>query len=99
MAARARERRAQNDAAMRLAADEAARAAFESTAQRPWLNGWPRSGVNQVIMGAGSYCVCCGRCMGVNCVVFDPDWEPPGPEPVWPFEPTDCPLCAGKGDG
>lgn len=20
------------------------------------------------------------------------DWEPPGPEPIWPFGETDCPL-------
>ncbi|RFZ11166.1 hypothetical protein DSM43518_02006 [Mycobacterium marinum] len=95
MAARARERRAQDDAALRLAADEAARAAFESTAQRPWLNGWTRESVNTVRMGTGMHCVCCGRCTGVVCTAVMSDWEPPGPEPVWPFEPTDCPLCAG----
>lgn len=56
-----------------------------------WLNGWPRLNVRTVLMGTEVRCVCCGRTHGITCVVFEPDWEPPGPEPEWPFTEADCP--------
>lgn len=95
MAARAREREVQRDAALRVAASEQAEAAYEQNAQHDWLNGWYRDGVRSVRMGTGVHCVCCGRCMGITCTVMTPDWKPPGPEPAWPFSQADCPICAG----
>jgi hypothetical protein len=66
-------------------------------ADQPWLNGWPRLGTGDaVLIGTGMYCVCCGRLRGVTTVAFSADWEPPGPEPVWPFGEADCPLCKGR---
>lgn len=63
-------------------------------APRPWLNGWPRIGDGRtVLIGTGGHCVCCGRCRGIITVAFPPDWEPPGPDPEWPFGEQDCPLC------
>ena len=60
---------------------------------QPWLNGWPRIGRREVLIGTGCHCVCCGRIHGITSVAFPPDWEPPGPEPEWPFGEQDCPLC------
>jgi hypothetical protein len=61
---------------------------------RPWLHGWPRINRGRaVLMGTGVHCVCCGRLQGVTTVAFDPDWVSP-PDPVWPFDIADCPLCA-----
>lgn len=62
--------------------------------QQPWMNGWPRIGPFSVLIGTGAHCVCCGRLQGVTCVAFPEDWEPSGPDPVWPFGEQDCPLCA-----
>jgi hypothetical protein len=61
---------------------------------RPWLHGWPRIDSGRtVLIGTGVHCVCCGRLRGVTCVAFTEDWEPPGPDPVWPFGEADCPIC------
>lgn len=66
---------------------------WRSTGDRPWLNGWPRINNGQTVMiGSEAHCVCCGRGFGVTCVAFGADWEPPGPEPIWPFGEIDCPL-------
>lgn len=62
--------------------------------QQPWMHGWPRgSNGRDILIGTVVHCVCCGRSLGVTCVAFPPDWEPPGPEPNWPFGQEDCPLC------
>lgn len=62
-----------------------------------WLHGWgrlyPEHGGVSVLMGTGTYCVGCGRDQGVICVVIEDDWEPPGPEPDWPFPQDACPVC------
>lgn len=64
-------------------------------AARPWLNGWPRIGSGtSVLIGTELHCVCCGRSQGITTVAFPEDWEPPGPDPVWPFGELDCPLCS-----
>lgn len=56
-----------------------------------WLNGWPRSDTT-VRIGTAIHCIACGRIHGVVCTAFPPDWEPPGPEPVWPYSEADCPI-------
>jgi hypothetical protein len=64
-----------------------------------WLNGWGRMmpGENgpgsTVLLGTMVRCVGCGLPHGLACVVFPDGWEPPGPEPVWPFERDSCPIC------
>lgn len=59
----------------------------------PWLNGWERSSLTQVWMGAGPNCIGCGRSLGVACVVFDENYSPPEKDPDWPFPMTSCPIC------
>lgn len=93
MAARARERAQAAREQFKNAQTAEEIAEWKAQAQRPWLNGWTRTGRIAVSMGTDTRCVCCGRCMGVTCVVFPPDWAPPGPEPVWPFSEDDCPIC------
>lgn len=94
MAARARQREADKLATARAEADRrVAERTGAALADRAWLNGWP-SDLTHVYMGTGVHCVCCGRCVGVVCVAFEPGWEPPGPEPAWPFCEADCPMCA-----
>jgi hypothetical protein len=58
-----------------------------------WLHGWPRIGHTGVLMGTAVHCLGCGRFHGLACVAFPDDWEPPGPEPDWPFSPDTCPIC------
>ena len=82
------QRKADRERIRRMKSEE-----YDEVAQRPWLNGWPRFGLYQVIIGSGTHCVGCGRCGGVICVSIPSDWEPPGPEPTWPFTPADCPVC------
>lgn len=89
MAARARQRREEQ------VRTEVAQAAVLNK-PRPWLNGWSRmSDGRTVLIGTGVRCVCCGYCQGITCVAFPENWEPPGPEPDWPFDHDDCPLCVG----
>lgn len=61
-----------------------------------WLHGWPRLGDNgtSVLIGTGVYCVGCGKSRGVTTVAFPEDWQPPGPDPDWPFPEDACPVCA-----
>lgn len=61
--------------------------------QQPWMNGWPRISISAMLIGTGVHCVGCGHCMGITCVAFPEDWEPPGPDPAWPFGEADCPVC------
>lgn len=91
MAARTREREHK-----RLAAEEAA---IEERLPKDydWLNGWPRIGRFHVLIGTGTHCIACGRLQGITCVAFAEDWEPPGPNPDWPFAEDDCPI-AGCSD-
>jgi len=66
--------------------------------QPTWLNGWTRATASgEVLIGVEVHCVCCGRSRGITCVAFATDWQPPGPEPEWPFHPDDCPLCLALG--
>lgn len=66
-----------------------------TTAEFPWLNGWPLVGPNSVLVGSGMHCIHCGSFQGVTCVAMTEDWQPPGPEPtLWPHTPQDCPVCA-----
>lgn len=88
MAARAQERARQHRRDHQPVA-----AAYEQNKNHDWLNGWPRISAQQILMGTEVRCVCCGQSRGITCVAFSPDWEPPGPEPMWPFTPADCPLC------
>lgn len=67
-----------------------------STETIDWLNGWPRTDISTVRMGTGIHCIGCGRCRGTVCTAFHEDWEPPGPEPVWPFPQTSCPVCGRR---
>jgi hypothetical protein len=57
-----------------------------------WLHGWPRLG-RSVLLGSAARCVGCGRDQGIVCVALPTGWEPPGPEPEWPFALGDCPVC------
>ncbi len=85
MAARTRERE-------RKQAEAEIRPVEQKLIEHDWLNGWPRINATQVQIGAGVHCIACGRCQGVICVVFERDWEPPGPDPAWPFTEGDCPI-------
>ena len=85
MAARSRQRNQK--------AKEARVASRDIRTEQPWMNGWPRTGALHVLIGTGVHCVCCGSLRGVTTVAFPPDWEPPGPDPVWPFGHDDCPIC------
>jgi hypothetical protein len=59
-----------------------------------WLHGWPLlEGGMSVLMGTTVRCAGCGRCHGVTSVVLPEGWEPPGPEPDWPFPRGGCPVC------
>jgi len=66
-----------------------------------WLHGWPRHG-DAVLIGTGTHCAGCGRVTGTFGAVIPEGWEPPGPEPAWPFPESDCPVCAlreaGRGE-
>ena len=67
---------------------------FDSTGRENWLHGWRRDS-NSVLMGTCSFCIGCGReVSGPICVVFPENWVPP-PEPSWPFEKSNCPVCDG----
>ena len=67
---------------------------MNATHREDWLHGWRRDS-NSVLMGTCSYCIGCGReVSGPICVVIPPDWVPP-PEPNWPFNKSDCPVCDG----
>lgn len=92
MAQRTKERERQAAVKSGEEVSAAAQAAYEAAKDRPWLHGWSRTSVRYVRYGSGTHCVCCGRCYGVTCTVFDPDVEYP-PEPDWPFTPADCPIC------
>lgn len=60
-----------------------------------WLHGWPWQDSHAALnMGTAFYCVGCGKFFGTGAVVFPEEWEPPGPEPTWPFPEESCPLCA-----
>lgn len=85
MAARASEREQKRR-------ETAAAPVEELLVQHDWLNGWPRTGRTQVLIGTEVHCLACGRCVGITCVAFPPDWEPPGPKPEWPFSEADCPV-------
>lgn len=101
MAARAAGRRRVREemvAREREATRVAARAAIDELIGRDgdgWLNGWPRMGDEglTVLMGASIRCVGCGRHYGITCVVIEEGWEPPGPEPEWPWTQAECPVC------
>lgn len=93
MAERSRLRAAAREVDRRRAILGKALETYRGAAQRPWLNGWPRDTIGTVRIGTGVHCVCCGRCHGVVCTVFPPDWEPPELAPAWPFTEADCPLC------
>lgn len=59
-----------------------------------WLDGfWHYVGGAEITLGTDVCCVACGDCLGVECVVVDPDWMPPDREPDWPYTSMDCPLC------
>lgn len=96
MAERARLRREAREADERQRREAALAAALaklgEARQGDEWLNGWPRLGTS-VLMGTCLYCIGCGRFFGVTTVAFPEDWEAPGPDPVWPFDPADCDLC------
>lgn len=58
-----------------------------------WLNGWPRMG-STVLVGSTVHCAGCGKDYGAACVAIDENWVCPEKAPDWPFNETDCPLCA-----
>lgn len=58
----------------------------------PWLNGWPRVGINIVLMGTGLHCIGCGVCHGTTTVEFK-DFNFPEKKPDWPFKEDSCPVC------
>ena len=61
-----------------------------------WMNGWPWATADSIILlGSGLHCVGCGQGLGTTCVAMGEDWQPPGPEPEWPFGrgPRQCPVC------
>lgn len=84
MAARAREREEKR----RETADATLQALLPDN--DAWLNGWPHDATT-VRMGTAIHCIACGRIHGIVCTVFPPDWEPPGPEPDWPYAQDNCP--------
>lgn len=100
MAARATARAVVRNAALereRIASVAAARRALDDIAGTrgwSWLNGWPRMGDDgsAVLMGTSVRCLGCGDDFGTTCVVFPDGWEPPGPEPAWPFGIDECPI-------
>lgn len=60
-----------------------------------WLNGWHRpEGLagSVIVMGSWVRCAGCGADRGITCVVIEDGWEPP-PEPAWPFDADNCPVC------
>lgn len=62
--------------------------------ERHWLNGWQLlSDKTRVLVGTVVRCSGCGMDLGCICVAFPDNWEPPGPEPVWPFAEDGCPVC------
>lgn len=94
MSARAKQR--QREEAQAEAEAERAAVPINPTKPQPWLNGWPRlSDGRTVLIGTACHCVCCGKFGGITCVAFPDGWEPPGPDPQWPFDEDDCPLCVG----
>ena len=48
-----------------------------------WLNGWPRLGPWQVLVGNGVHCIGCGKCYGITTIAIDENYEPPEKLPVW----------------
>lgn len=61
----------------------------------PWLHGWPRTSHTTVLIGTGVFCLGCGADQGIATVAFPEGWQPPGPEPAWPFpQGPGCPICA-----
>lgn len=95
MSARAKARQEAARAAQRAQANQRIQSAKRALpGDRSWLNGWPAlDGDLSVLMGTGVHCIGCGWLLGVTTVVFDEGWEPPGPEPEWPFAQDDCPIC------
>jgi hypothetical protein len=67
------------------------------TDREKWLNGWERTG-DTVAYGNGLHCAGCGRCHGVFTVDLSglPDGYVSPPEPLWPFNEDDCPVCGKK---
>jgi len=61
-----------------------------------YLHGWPRLGPAAVLMGTWCRCIGCGASEGITSVVVGEGWQDPGPEPDWPYEQGDCPVCWWK---
>lgn len=98
MAARAKARSAAAQEQEQLRLTQRRHAARLENLQRPWLHGWRRSDNGLTVWMAGtSHCVGCGLLLGTACVVIEEGWEPPGPDPVWPFTEADCPVCLLEG--
>lgn len=66
---------------------------WRSWPQLPYLNGWPRLGIDSVLMGTWVRCIGCGGDQGCTTVAFPENWQPPGPDPMWPFSEDACPVC------
>lgn len=58
-----------------------------------WLNGWPRLGPWEVLVGNAVHCVGCGKYRGIAAIVIHEDYKPPEKLPVWPFHEESCPVC------
>lgn len=103
MAERALARRADAEASGVVAEErrpQVAAAALVDIDEAVW-HGWPRPDENglSVLIGTGVHCAGCGRFHGITSVAFDEGWEPPGPEPDWPYPQDACPVCEVLGHG
>lgn len=57
-----------------------------------WHEGWRRN--KGVVYVGHPHCAGCGKCLGLAALAIDPNWTPP-PDPSWPFNEEDCPVCGG----
>jgi hypothetical protein len=57
-----------------------------------WLNGHTRVGVG-VLIDSTVHCAGCGRLIGRSKLFKHDSTLPLGPQPEWPFNKRDCPVC------
>ena len=62
------------------------------TDREKWLNGWVRGKSPNILVHCNVRCVCCGRDQGTTCVIMTEE-DIKRPEPDWPFNEENCPLC------